>query len=564
MLGALLVWAAKLWGAPETQPPGCEACHDQAKALAASVHMAVGCARCHPKHEAYPHPQGLKPPACQQCHATVAGEQSRSVHAEAARRGNAAAPGCTVCHGDVHEVKAARSAEFHHGVPELCGMCHSEIAQQFQGSVHGAALAKGVRDAPVCTSCHGEHSILQPSRSESLVAPGHVAETCGRCHADVRLARRFGFPADRVVSFERSFHGLAVKAGSQTVANCASCHRAHDILPSSNPNSSVHPKNLPATCGRCHPGAGRRFALGPIHQVEGRGEARAVYWVRLFYRILIPLTIGFMLLHNLGDWVRKAARRFRSLAVAHVGPPALRMLPMERLQHVLLAVSFMVLVWTGFALKYPDQWWARPLVRWEDVFPVRGTVHRVAAVVMMATAVLHVITLIAGRQLRERWKSFWPNRRDLVEGAACLAYNLGLSNRRPLLSEHTYIEKIEYWAVVWGTAVMALSGVILWANNFVLAWFPKWLIDLASTVHFYEAVLAALAILVWHFYFVIFDPEVYPMDTAWLTGYSTRPRPAESHRAPRRQPAADLAPVKPPEAAGELNKEYKQHHDQAG
>ncbi len=442
-------------------------------------------------------------------------------------------------------------------------MCHSEIAQQFQASVHGAALAKGIREAPVCTTCHGEHSIQPPSQPESLVAPRRIPETCGQCHGDVRLARRFGLPPDRVVSFEQSFHGLAVRAGSQTVANCASCHRAHDIYPSSDPKSSVHPANLPATCGQCHPGAGRRFSLGPIHQIAGRGEARAVYWARVFYQVLIPLTIGLMLLHNLGDWVRKAARRFRNMTVQS-GMPEVRMLPLERLQHALLAISFIVLVWTGFALKYPEQWWARPLVRWESVFPVRGTVHRIAAVVLMATALLHAITLVASRRLRERWRTLLPQRRDVAEGFAALAYNLGLTNRRPLLSEHSYIEKAEYWAVVWGTVVMAITGVLLWANNLVLAYLPKAVLDFAATVHFYEAVLAALAILVWHFYFVIFDPDVYPMDTAWLTGYSTRPRPKAMSvtLGAERASQAGCEPAESPPVAEEVEK--KRDEETAG
>jgi hypothetical protein len=63
---------------------------------------------------------------------------------------------------------------------------------------------------------------------------------------------------------------------------------------------------------------------------------------------------------------------------------------------------------------------------------------------------------------------------------------------------------------------------MLWANNIALRFLPKSWLDVATTVHFYEAVLATLAIVVWHFYSVIFDPEVYPLDTAFLTGTSVR------------------------------------------
>jgi cytochrome b subunit of formate dehydrogenase len=117
---------------------------------------------------------------------------------------------------------------------------------------------------------------------------------------------------------------------------------------------------------------------------------------------------------------------------------------------------------------------------------------------------------------------------DVYEGLAGIAYNLGLRNTKPRKSSHSYIEKAEYWAVVWGAVVMAGTGFALWANSFMLRFFPKWLLDVATSVHFYEAVLATLAIVVWHFYFVIFDPDVYPMDTAWLTGRSPR-RQTDSH-----------------------------------
>jgi cytochrome b subunit of formate dehydrogenase len=71
---------------------------------------------------------------------------------------------------------------------------------------------------------------------------------------------------------------------------------------------------------------------------------------------------------------------------------------------------------------------------------------------------------------------------------------------------------------MWGTVVMAVSGLLLWFNSFALRNLPTWVTDAATAIHFYEAILATLAIVIWHFYMVIFDPDVYPMDLAWLTG----------------------------------------------
>jgi hypothetical protein len=79
---------------------------------------------------------------------------------------------------------------------------------------------------------------------------------------------------------------------------------------------------------------------------------------------------------------------------------------------------------------------------------------------------------------------------------------------------------------------MGLTGLLLWANNWALRWLPKSVIDVATAMHFYEAILAALAILVWHLYSVIFDPDVYPLETAFLDGLSVRQRP-ETHTEPK-------------------------------
>lgn len=544
LAGICLLWAVPA-GRAQDDARECTTCHDQGEKVKNSAHATVGCAQCHEKHDKYPHPDKTAKPECGTCHAEIAREHAQSVHGQEIQKGNAGAPDCSVCHGAVHEIARASTAAFKKTVPDTCGMCHSEVTQHFQASVHGKAVANGSEDAPVCTDCHGEHSILRPTNAASTVNPNNIRETCGHCHGDVRLMRKFGLPQDRLTSFDASFHGLAGKSGSQTVANCASCHGVHNILPSSDPKSMVSAKNLATTCGKCHPGAGERFAIGTIHIAEGGQEPAPVRYARLFYLSVIPVTIGLMLLHHGGDWVRKLLRyRLKPVPGAVVAPLAfaereLRMLPWERIQHALLAVSFIVLVWTGFALKYPDEWWSRLLLMGEGSWPVRGVVHRIAAVVVVAVSIIHVITLVVNGKLRHHWLDLLPNKRDLYEGFGVLAYNLGILKTKPMVSPHSYVEKVEYWAVVWGTAVMALTGCLLWFNNLTLRWLPKVWLDFATSIHFYEAVLASLAILVWHFYTVIFDPDVYPMDPAWLTGYTVRRR--DPHAAPHHRGAVPQA-----------------------
>ena len=110
-----------------------------------------------------------------------------------------------------------------------------------------------------------------------------------------------------------------------------------------------------------------------------------------------------------------------------------------------------------------------------------------------------------------------------------LKYNLGLSATKPAFDRFCYIEKAEYWAMAWGTILMALTGAILWFDNTSMGYITKLGFDIARVIHFYEAVLATLAIIVWHFYFVIFNPEVYPMNLAWLTGRMSEKEMLEEH-----------------------------------
>ena len=502
----------------------CSSCHDQGPKLAKSAHAGLPCEVCHDSHDKYPHPTKSPQPDCATCHPDQAGDYALGVHGQARKHGNEGAPDCGLCHGGAHELLPPKSQAFRSAVPDTCGMCHTGVVEQYRASVHGQAMARGVTQAPLCTDCHGEHKILKHTSEASPVNGLHIRETCGSCHGDVRLTRKFGLPAARMVSFDSSYHGLAAKAGSQTVANCASCHGVHDILPSSAPKSTINPKNLPKTCGRCHPGAGTRFAISQVHVSEGVAEPAVLRVVREFYLLMIPVTIGLMLIHQGGDWLRKLIRlRFGKgvarPAAAHGG---LRMLPFERFEHAVMAASFIVLVWTGFALKYPDQWWARPLLLMEGARSMRSLIHRTAAVVFMAVALAHVVSLVVSRKLRAHWMEMIPKVRDGREALSGFAYNLGLGARPPGRSPHSYIEKAEYWAVVWGAVVMAATGLMLWANTLALRFLPKIWLDVATSMHFYEALLATLAIVVWHFYSAIFDPDVYPLNTAFLTGRSVK------------------------------------------
>jgi cytochrome b subunit of formate dehydrogenase len=542
---------------PATPAPTCAHCHDGVlEGVRRSVHagrealpVEARCESCHGSihalaaaaGEASPvHPRRLAR-TCGGCHADAAlaahlpykrvlplEAYEASVHARALALGEGGAT-CSDCHGS-HEILRASdpaSPVNVRNVGATCGVCHGGIASTFADSIHGQAVAHGITDAPSCVDCHGEHRILSPVEPGATVFATNVPKlTCGRCHGSLRMAERFGIDPQTVPAYEDSYHGLATRAGTVDVANCASCHGVHDILPSSDPRSHVHAANLAETCGRCHPGAGARYAIGPVHVLPGGGEHAAVTWVRWIYRWVIALAIGGMLLHNGLDLYRKARRPPLALRAPGGSRPE-RMSLVFRWTHGALALSFVVLAYSGFALAYPEAFWARPLLHWEAQMGLRGLLHRSAAVVMLGTAAAHLVHLAVSREARTCIARMRPRRADWVELRARLRYLAGREPSPPGSPRVGYVEKLEYLAVAWGTTVMALSGFVLWFEDRALAWGPKWVTDLATVVHLYEAILAVLAILVWHFDSVIFDPVVYPMDPAWLTGRSSPGRAAE-------------------------------------
>ena len=492
---------------------------------------------------------------CESCHLTkpeVGGKTllgtrfvasfDRSVHGAALGRGEGKAANCVDCHGS-HEmnkamVAGARVNKLHIG--NTCARCHQRVAADYAASVHSTALARGNLDSPVCTDCHGEHDILAHTNPASPVHAANLAQqVCATCHASLRLTQKYGLAGNTFRTFADSYHGLAVRGGSVEVVNCASCHGAHAIKSHLDPTSPVYKQNLVATCGQCHPGANTRFTIGRVHVSpdEQREGSRIIFWIAQFYVALITLVVGGMFAHNLLDFVKKIRRKLAiQKGLIEEEPVAhrlyLRMTGHERLQHGLLVLSFVLLVITGFMLRYPEAWWVagiRPLS--SGAFEWRGLIHRGSGVVLLLVGAWHIGYLAFTTPGGALFRDLWPRLRDLTDPWGVLKYNFGLAREKPQFGRFSYIEKVEYWALVWGTLLMGATGVILWFENTSMGLFTKLGFDISRTIHFYEAVLATLAIIVWHFYFVIFNPDIYPMNLSWLTGRMSEREMLEEHPA---------------------------------
>src|SRR3974390_311580 len=325
----------ELTSAATLMPGKCGECHEpELKEFADSIHGqaakkgdpdAPKCVSCHGDiHAVKPASEPDSRVArknladtCAQCHSN-AGFLSRhlipvahpvesykqSVHGRAIAAGSEKAADCNSCHGnhDIYPARDARSRVNHWNVSHTCAECHKEIAKVDSESGHGVAVKAGVKDAPACADCPGEPLILHPKNPASPVNAANIsAETCGRCHSSTRMAQLYDLPADRVPSYADRYHGLALKGGKLTAANCASCHGVHNIFKSADARSTVHAANLPKTCGQCHAGADQaRYSIGPVHVQTGVGPNHPVLkWLRWAHWGLIPATLGFLLLHHL-------------------------------------------------------------------------------------------------------------------------------------------------------------------------------------------------------------------------------------------------------------------------
>jgi formate dehydrogenase gamma subunit len=540
--------------------PTCNTCHAveqksydtgaHGKALVAGNSKVPNCEGCHGNiHEILPasDPKSRDaraniPVMCGQCHsqpipgftADVAVAYQESVHGKLVASGNVRAAVCSDCHRahDILPPSDPSSPVYRSNIPKTCGECHASDEAIFDNSIHGQALDHGNPQAPVCTSCHGVHIIQAVNNKASLVSPqnqGNLA--CGQCHNNVRMTEDFGIPGGREDTYRYSYHGMANAEGSTRTAICSSCHGTHDILPSSDPASTINPANLRKTCGQCHPGANANFAKGKIHlnpaaAYQADFGSKVVEYVRKFYIVLIVVVIGFMLLHNIIIFVHKTIEHKKSDAIHHAGGPrvVVRMTMNQRIQHFLLFVSFLLLVITGFALKYHMATCC--LVINETV---RRNIHRVAGTLLILVSLYHIVYLAFYPEGRRMLMDMLPELKDATDMVDVFNYYLGFSDRKPQFKRFNYAEKMEYWALVWGTFIMALTGLMIWFKFLTTDILPRWWIDVATTVHFYEAILATLAILVWHFYQVILDPDTYPVNFAFMDGKMSLEHYQEEH-----------------------------------
>jgi cytochrome b subunit of formate dehydrogenase len=528
--------------AEELKLVDCGTCHEDVQAeYSKSMHglkfihmeeLAPHCWDCHTKHDILPssNPKSSTyfqnlPNTCCGCHEKkseisddafkqpcVRAEYLKGVHGKLVSEGIDSAPTCNTCH-PAHEIRKRidpLSTIYKLNILNTCGQCHIDALADYSESIHARALSHGVLESATCTDCHGEHEILHPD-SAYLVA-SHDA--CIKCHTDPELVRKYNLPSTVVSTYEDSYHGLSVHLGQRNAATCGSCHRNHNIQEASSPTSSINPKNLIATCSQCHKNVTQSFADSYTHEAMLIRGNPVNYYITLIYVILIVGVIGGMFLHNLIIYLKYIRYKKKEEKRYYI----IRFKGVEVMQHAILMLTFTILAISGFALRFPNAWWVSffesiGIDEWG-----RRVIHRVSAVGLIAVSFYHLYYITFTKRGRHLFKEIMVRFQDIPEVIQTVKYYMGLSKGKPEYKEFDYTEKAEYWAVVWGTVVMGLTGLILWFPTLITSFAPSWVIRASELIHFYEAILATLAIVVFHLFFVIGHPEQYPMNLSWLTG----------------------------------------------
>jgi len=296
-------------------------------ALKNSVHGAqnIACVMCHTNISGYPHPE-YKPAdrrqvtldlyqACKQCHGDNYQKTLDSVHQKALASGDRLGAVCTDCHG-AHDVRPPDQPRWR--IALTCSKCHDAIFNQFKDSVHGSALQQDNPDVPSCVDCHGVHSIPDPTTAAfRLKSP---TEMCGKCHTDPKRMGKYNISTSVLNTYVADFHGTTVtlfeKQSPDQQTNkpvCFDCHGVHNIASVQDPQAGLEIKsNMLMVCQKCHPDATTQsFAASWMsHYEPSPTKYPVVYYINLFYKIFIPVILGFMALMVILD----AAWRIRNRA----------------------------------------------------------------------------------------------------------------------------------------------------------------------------------------------------------------------------------------------------------
>ncbi len=314
----------------------CVTCHDDVAAKvntsahrdpSGDSHFRAPCWACHTAHDVYPvadtrssmHPQHVAS-RCLQCHDKQ--QYLAGVHGFGVQlAGLDVAATCVSCHGghDILAPSEAGSRVARRNISFTCGRCHGPVAQTYRASVHGAALTDSDNpDVPTCVGCHRAHDTADPrSPRFRLSSP----QMCGKCHGNAAMMKKYGLSTEIFSTYVADFHGTTAELFQATSpdqplnqAVCYDCHGFHDVQAVKGVGQKEIDERLLVKCQACHPGA--RFAFLSAwtqHYIPSPEHYPLIYYVRLFYRFVIPATVAFFLLYIFIDWRRRRSDHGRMM-----------------------------------------------------------------------------------------------------------------------------------------------------------------------------------------------------------------------------------------------------------
>ena len=221
----------------------------------------------------------------------------------------------------------------------------------------------------------------------------------------------------------------------------------------------------------------------------------------------------------------------------------------QRIQHIILAVSVVILVLTGMPLKFHDASWAPYLYALFGGIKTAPVIHKTFGAILMVLFFYHIFYLIyvirkfhIAPMKKKHGKlstievvkivltqNLVPNLKDAFDIRDLMKYLLFLTNKRPDGDNFTWKEKFDYWAPFWGMVIIGGTGLILWNKELATHILPGHFLNFSIIAHSDEALLAALFLFIWHWYNVHFSISVFPMGTVYLTGYLSEELMAEEH-----------------------------------
>ncbi|MEA3334540.1 MAG: cytochrome b/b6 domain-containing protein [Chloroflexota bacterium] len=209
------------------------------------------------------------------------------------------------------------------------------------------------------------------------------------------------------------------------------------------------------------------------------------------------------------------------------GRQYLRFIKSDRILHLLLLLSFTVLGLTGVPQKYADSGWAVSMIRFMGGIEQVRTIHHISAVVLILVSIAHIVQVGYRVFVMRVELDMFPTLKDFTDFVDAIKYNLDISEKHPDYARYNFMEKLEYWGVIWGTALMTVTGYVLWNPITTTKYLSGEVVPAAKIAHGLEAILAILTILTWHAYFV----HISRFNKSIFTGYLDEEAMKEEHSA---------------------------------